>query len=128
MAGLLPMVPAFERAFGIDEHVGDVLHVTHFPFAASYFKQRVVGGAVGIGWIEQQHAAEARSPSGSKGPIFSLDVMDDRRPGPGQKRGHDEAHTFAASGWSKTQHMLGTIMATIGPVPLAEQNAVMLKT
>jgi hypothetical protein len=39
---------------------------------------------------------------------------------------NDEADTFAASGWSETQYMLGTIMAKIGAVPLAEQNAVML--
>ncbi len=31
VAGLLPMVPAFERALGIDQHVGDVLHVAGPP-------------------------------------------------------------------------------------------------
>ena len=58
MAGLLPMVPPFERAFGIDQHVGDVLHVAYFPFAAADLQQRIVGGARRVGRIEQQNAAE----------------------------------------------------------------------
>ena len=53
--------------------------------------------------------------------------MDDRRARPGQKRRHDEADAFAGSGWGEAQHMLGTVVAQIGAVPLAEQNAVMLQ-
>jgi hypothetical protein len=31
MAGLLPMIAPLQRAFGIDQHVGDVLDVADFP-------------------------------------------------------------------------------------------------
>jgi hypothetical protein len=65
-------------AFGIDQHVGDVLDVADFPFAAAYFEQRVVGGALGVGRIEQQHPTEARTPAGGQAPILTLYVMDDR--------------------------------------------------
>jgi len=34
VAGLLPVVPPLQRTFGINERVGDILHVAHFPFAA----------------------------------------------------------------------------------------------
>ncbi len=43
MTGLFPMVAPFERTFGIDQHVGDVLHIAHFPFAAPDFEQGVIG-------------------------------------------------------------------------------------
>ena len=43
VAGLLPVVPLFEAAFGIDEDVGDVLDVAHLPLAAPHFEQRIVG-------------------------------------------------------------------------------------
>ena len=37
MAGLLPVVPAFERAFGIDQDVSDILDVANLPFSPSHF-------------------------------------------------------------------------------------------
>jgi hypothetical protein len=33
VAGLLPMIPPLQRAFRIDQDVGDVLDVADFPFA-----------------------------------------------------------------------------------------------
>ena len=89
MAGFLPMVPPFQRALRIDQHVRDVLDVANLPFAAAHFEQRVVGGALRIGRIEQQHAAEPRPPSGGQRPVLALDVVDDRRARPGQQRRHD---------------------------------------
>ena len=35
MAGFLPMVPAFQCAFGIDQNVSDVLHVAHLGVTAA---------------------------------------------------------------------------------------------
>ena len=125
VAGLLPMVPPLQRAFGIDEDVGDVLDVADFPFAAADFQQRIVGGARGIGRIEQQHAAEARAPAGGQRPVLALDVVDDRRAWPGQQRRHDKADAFAGSGRGETQHMLGAVVAKIFIAPAAEQHAVM---
>ena len=46
MAGLLPMAPAFQRAFGIDQNVGDVLDVADLCIAAANLQQRIVGGGV----------------------------------------------------------------------------------
>jgi hypothetical protein len=40
---LLPVVALLQRAFGIDQNVGDVLHVAHFIRAAPNLQQRVVG-------------------------------------------------------------------------------------
>ena len=63
VAGLLPVVAAFQRAFGIDQDVGDVLDVAHLMLAAAHLEQRIVGGRRGIGRIEQQHVAEAARAS-----------------------------------------------------------------
>jgi hypothetical protein len=45
MAGLLPMIAALQRAFGVDEDIGDVLDIADFPFAAPDLQQGIVGGA-----------------------------------------------------------------------------------
>jgi hypothetical protein len=44
MAGLFPMVALVERAFGIDQNVGDILHVADFLVAAPHLQQRIIGG------------------------------------------------------------------------------------
>ena len=124
MAGLLPMVPPLQRAFGIDQHVGDVLDVADFPFAAAHLEQRIVGGALRVGRIEQQHAAEPRAPAGGQSPVLALDVMDDRRARPGQQRRHDQANALAGSRRREAQDMLRAVVAEIGAAPAAEQNAV----
>ena len=77
MAGLLPMIAPLERAFGIDQDVGDVLDVAHLAFAAADLEQRIVGGDSRVGRIEQQHAAEPRAPAGGQLPVLALDVVDD---------------------------------------------------
>ena len=43
VTGLLPVVPPFQRSFGIDEHVGDILDVANLSFPLSYFQERIVG-------------------------------------------------------------------------------------
>ena len=52
MRRLLPMVPLVERAFGIDQDVGDVLDVADLPFTPPHLEQRIVGGGLCIGRIE----------------------------------------------------------------------------
>ena len=54
VAGLLPMTAAFERAFGVDQDIGDVLDVAYFVGATADFEQRVVSCRPGVGGIEQQ--------------------------------------------------------------------------
>ena len=54
------MIAALETAFGIDQHVRDILHVAHLPLSVTHLQQRIVGGRGGVGWIEQEHAAVAR--------------------------------------------------------------------
>jgi len=46
------MVPHFQRAFGIDQDVGDVLDVADLPFAPTDLEQRIVGGRFHIGRVE----------------------------------------------------------------------------
>ena len=43
VASFLPVIPPFQRPFGIDQHVGDILHVTDFPLPSPHFQKRVVG-------------------------------------------------------------------------------------
>ena len=124
MAGLLPMVPPFQRALRVDQNIGDVLDVTHLPFAAAHFKQRVVRGALRIRRIEQQHGSETGPPAGSQSPVLAFDVVDDRRSRPGQEGWNDQADALAASGRRETQHMLGTVVAEVAVAPAAEEHAV----
>ena len=95
VAGLLPVVPLFEAAFGIDQDIGDVLDVADLPLAAPNLQQRIVGGRLRVGRIEQQHATMLGAEAGSELPVLALDVMDDRRTRPGQKRRDDEADALA---------------------------------
>ena len=74
----------------------------------------------GVGRIEQQHAPEPRAPAGGQRPVLALDVVDDRRAGPGQKGRHDQAHALAASRRREAQDMLGTVMAQVVAAPAAE--------
>ena len=74
---LLPMVAAFECAFGIDQDVRDVLHIAHLMRAAPDFQQRVVRGRFRIGRVEQQAVREARAPAGRDVPVLALDVVND---------------------------------------------------
>src|SRR5208282_3675192 len=103
----------------VDQHVGDVLDVADFPFAATDLQQAIVGCAYRVGRIEEQHAAEARPPTGRQSPVFALDAVDDRRAGPRQKRGDDETDAFDGTGRRKAENMLGAIMAQIVVAPSA---------
>jgi len=55
VAGFLPVVSSFQRPFGIDQHVGDILHVTDFPLPSPHFQKGVVSRTLRIGRIKQQH-------------------------------------------------------------------------
>ena len=52
MAGLLPMASAFERAFGIDQDVGDVLDVADLVRSLPHLEEWVVAGRARIGRVE----------------------------------------------------------------------------
>ena len=54
VAGFLPVIASLQRTFGIDEDIGNVLHVAHFMGTTSDFQQRVVTGRVGIRGIEKK--------------------------------------------------------------------------
>ena len=64
MAGLLPMIAPLERAFRIDQDVGDVLDVADLPLAAADLEQRIVGGGL-PGWSDRT-AARGRSARASR--------------------------------------------------------------
>ncbi|SFA59677.1 hypothetical protein SAMN04487972_1252 [Paracoccus halophilus] len=107
------MVTFVEAAFGINENIRDVLHITDFPFTLPHFQKRVVSCRVHIGRIEQQDAAMTGPETCGQIPVLALDVMDNATSRPGQQRRHDEAHALAGSGWRKAQHMLGAVMTKI---------------
>ena len=67
MAGLLPMVAPLQRSLGVDQHVSDILDIAHLPLAAANLQQRIVGGRLRVGRIEQQHAAMPARESQTSG-------------------------------------------------------------
>src|SRR3546814_11679100 len=66
MTGLFPVRPSFERPFGVDENVRDILNVANLVHAPPDLQQRVIFGGSGVGRIEQQDVAEARAPARGK--------------------------------------------------------------
>ena len=60
MAGLLPMIAALERAFGIDEDVSNILRIPHLTVAFADLEERVIGRACLIGRVEQERGSEDR--------------------------------------------------------------------
>ena len=92
---LLPVIAPVARAFPVDQHVGDILHVAHFLLAGAHFEQRFEPGRVGIGRIEQQAIREAGAPAGRELPVLALDVVDDGGAGSGQQRRQDQADALA---------------------------------
>ncbi|QYU70876.1 acetyl-CoA carboxylase biotin carboxylase subunit [Leptolyngbya sp. 15MV] len=124
VAGLLPVVPPLQCTLGIDQDVGDVLDVAHLAIAAADLEQRVVGGTRWVGWVEQQHTAEARPPAGGELPVLALDVVHDGRARPGQQRRHDEAHALAGARRREAQHVLGPVMPEVALGEPAEHHAV----
>jgi hypothetical protein len=127
VAGLLPMVSFFERAFRIDQHIGDVLDVAYLPLAAPDFEQWIVSRGFWIGRIEQHHAAMQRAEARGELPVLALDVVDDGRSRPGEQGRDDEAHPLAGSCRGKAQHMLRAIVTEVVAVQLAEYDAVWTK-
>ena len=127
VARLFPVVSFLQCAFGIDQHVGDVLDVSDFPLAAADLEQWVVSGALRVRRIEQQYIAEPRAPPGREPPVLTLDIMDDGGARPGHQRRHDQANALARSCWRKAQDMLRPMVAEIGATPAAEKNAVRMK-
>src|ERR1019366_6688978 len=76
MAGFLPMVPAFQRTLGIDQNVGDVLHIAHLGVAAPDLEQRIASRGFRIRRVEQKYPAEPAAPARREGPVLALDVVD----------------------------------------------------
>src|SRR5271163_770272 len=110
MAGFFPMIAALERAFGIDENVGDILRITYFVVSFADLEQRIIGRAGGTGRIEQEHGPKPRTPAGGQLEILTLDVVDNRGIGPCQEGRDDEADTLSRPGRRKTKHVLGTVV------------------
>ena len=123
VAGLFPVIAPFKRAFRIDQHVGDVLHVAHLVDAASHFHQRVIGCRRLIGRIKQKRATEPGAEACGQLPVLALDIMHDRRVGPGQQRRDDKAYTFAAAGRCEAEHMFGPVVTKIEIGMLADNDA-----
>src|ERR1700712_1289529 len=124
VTGFLPMIPALERAFGINENVGDILGVPDLAVALADLKQRIIGRARLIGRIEQQHRSKAGPPTGGQLKIFALDIVDDRRERPSQERRNDQTYALARTGWGKAQDVLGAGVSEIPAIEAAEHDSV----
>ena len=59
MPCLFPMIAAFQRAFRINQNVGDVLHIADLARALAHFHQRIEARRTGIGRIKAQAGSEA---------------------------------------------------------------------
>ena len=124
VTGLLPVVPLFERPFGIDQDVGDVLNVANLPFSAADLEQRIVGGRLRVGRVEEQHPAVPCAEAGGELPVLTFDIVNDGGARPGQQRRHHEADALAGTGRGEAEHMLGSVVAEIGAIELAEHDTV----
>src|ERR1700729_2031674 len=124
MAGFLPVIPSLERAFGINQDVGDILRITYFVVSFPDLEQRIVGRAGWIGRIEQEHGPKPRTPAGGQLEILSLDVVDDRGIGPSQQGWNDETDALPGPCRRKAQHVFRTIMPEIAATEASEPPAV----
>ena len=70
---------------------------------------------------------ELRPPSRRQLPVLALDVVYDRRRGPGQQRRQDKADALARAGRGEAHDMLGAVMAQIGVADAAEKDALRLE-
>src|ERR1700730_3067221 len=127
VACFFPMIAPFERALGIDQDVRHVLDVAHLAVAAANFEQRILRGHSRLGWIEHTHPAISDPPTGGQLPVLALDVVDDGRARPGQKRRDDETDAFSRSGRRKAEHMLRSVVPKILATKTTEHDAVWIE-
>ena len=93
--GRLPVVALLALALGVDEDVGDVLHVADLAVAAADLEQRVEAHRVARGRLEPPAPRELAPPTGGERPELLLDVVDEGGGLPVQQRRDDGADAFA---------------------------------
>ena len=108
VARLFPVVTPFDRAFGVDQNIRNVLDVAYLLGAAPDLEKRVVRRRPRIRRIEQQAMREPRPPTRGQCPVLALDVVHDHGRRPGEQCRHDQADALAAARRRKAQHVLGT--------------------
>src|SRR5712671_901981 len=123
VTGLLPMIAALERAFGIDEDVGDILSVADLTVTFADLEERIIGCARLIGRVEQEYRSKSSAPTGGQPEVLALDVMDDRGAPPGQQGRNDQTDALARTGWGKAKDMLGTVVPDIAAIKAAEDHS-----
>src|SRR3546814_17056147 len=106
------MVPPFERTFGIDQNIGDILDIAHLMRAAAYLQQRVVSSGSNVGRIDQQRVREARTPAGGELQVRALEVVADGTAGPTQHRRDDQANSLPRTSRRNGQSPIGSGRAT----------------
>src|SRR3546814_18083133 len=78
---------------------------TPFPYTTL-----VRSGGRRIGRIEQQAMREAGTEAGGQRPVFTLDIVNDRRAGPAEQCRNDEADTLARTGRREGHDVLRAVM------------------
>ena len=125
VAGLLPMVAPLERAFGIDQDVGDVLDVAHLLLAAADLEQRIVGGRLArrSDRTAGTRQKRARQPAVSCqfSPLMSWTIAE---PGQVSSVGTTRPTPLPRAGRREAQDMLGPVVAQIVALEPAEHDAV----
>ena len=114
VAGLLPMIAPLQRAFGIDQDVGDVLDVAHLRRRRAGLRaadcRRTDAALVGSNSSTRPKRARQPAVRAQFSPLISWTM---RGAGPGEQRRDDEADALAGPGRREAQDMLGAIMAQI---------------
>src|SRR3546814_19401698 len=90
-----------------------MLNVANLGLAATDREQRVVFGGRRIGRIEQQAMREAGTEAGGQRPVFTLDIVNDRRAGPDEQCRNDEPDTLARTGRREGHAVPRALMAQL---------------
>src|SRR3984957_4983201 len=118
------MVAPFKRALGINQNIGDVLGVAPLGGASASPGQGMIRRRAGIGGTEKQQAAKASPPAGCELPILSLDVVNDRRSGPGQESRNNKPDTLAGASRRKAKHVLWPVVTKIVTCQAAKHDTI----
>ena len=105
------MASRLQRAFRIDEHVGQHLRVAHFGFATPDLRERIVAVCVGLSRREAVDGSEGRSQAGRDVPVFALEIERDVGMTPDKSGRQRDADALSGIGRRNNEDVLVAIVA-----------------
>ena len=120
----LPVAALAQRAFGIDQHVGQDLRVANFGIAAADLGQRIVAMRAGFGRRKAIDRAEGGPQAGRDRPVLALEIEREIGMPPDEAGRQRDADALAGVGGRDDEHVLIAIMAEELLVPGAEDDAI----